>query len=189
MSSPINLSSLANSNDPNVIQGLENGTIRLQEMPLLNTCAGWGHTSESYQNSIIDFQNKSKQFDADGQVDYKIFQAAILVGRDFMWTDYINLLCCRWHYPPKLIKQLFSMLVFSDVTYRIRTAANGSFSIVCWNIQSHCPFIWILLVHIAVIIGNNKNVNIGSTGFLGAKHFAYFTYVIGTRFFNAFQIG
>ena len=77
MSSPINLSSLANSNDPNVIQGLKNGTIRLQEMPLLNTCAGWGHTSESYQNSIIDFQNKSKQFDADGQVDYKIFQAAI----------------------------------------------------------------------------------------------------------------
>jgi len=77
MSSPINLSALANSKDPNVIQGLKNGTIRLQEMPLLNTCAGWGHTSESYQNSIIDFQNMSKQFDADGQVDYKIYQAAI----------------------------------------------------------------------------------------------------------------
>jgi len=79
MSSPIDLSSLANSNDPNVIQGLKNGTIRLQEIPLLNTCAAGqhGHTSVSFKNSILDFQNMSNQYDAGGQVDYKIFQAAI----------------------------------------------------------------------------------------------------------------
>lgn len=68
MSSFLDLASLCN--DPAVIQGLIDGTIRAHEVPQLSTCAG------SHAGSILDFKNKAKMLQAGGDVDHKLYHAA-----------------------------------------------------------------------------------------------------------------